>query len=368
MKTVLPVLFLLALCLFSSDARLNVISGVHGAHSLRPLLVDSPTQPQNNATKSKYFPIVVWHGMGDSCCADYSIGAVIKYIQSLVPEGEIFIHSIATGHNEAADISSSYFGLVDDQVDRVCDEIRAIPELQHGYTAVGFSQGGQFLRAVVQRCQHRGPVAHTLVTMGAQHEGIMDIPGCWEPSFNSTPSYACRAVQKLLAAGAYNRWIQNRVIQAQYFKDPLHLDTYYRNSAFLADINAEALPRWGGDASFPTAVGKNKLLETEKKAVSARYDLYKNNLSSLQRLVLFMFDNDITVVPKESAHFGFFDGEKLVPLIENKIYTEDRLGLKALDESGRLVIAHAPGFHMQFSLEWFFENVVEPYLLVEIDT
>ncbi len=31
--------------------------------------------------------------------------------------------------------------------------------------------GGQFLRGVVQRCQHLGPRMHTLVTMGAQHQG-----------------------------------------------------------------------------------------------------------------------------------------------------------------------------------------------------
>lgn len=31
--------------------------------------------------------------------------------------------------------------------------------------------GGQFLRGVVERCQHLGPKMHTLVTMGAQHQG-----------------------------------------------------------------------------------------------------------------------------------------------------------------------------------------------------
>jgi palmitoyl-protein thioesterase len=307
--------------------------------------------------------------MGDSCCDENSIGAVINYIQNLVPG--IFIHSIATGTSEDADISSSYFGLVDSQVDRVCDEIRAIPQLQNGYTAIGFSQGGQFLRAVVQRCQHRGPAAHTLVTMGAQHEGVMDVPGCWEPSFNSTPSWACRVMQSLLGRGVYNKFIQNRVIQAQYFKDPAHLNIYYRNSAFLADINAEALPSNRGGGGGVLRIGKNKILNgflknKEIQTLSARYDLYKTNLASLQRLVLFMFDNDITVVPKESSHFAFFDGQKLVPLVESELYIEDRLGLKQLDESGRLVLAHAPGFHMQFSLNWFFINVVKPYLLVEM--
>jgi len=351
MKSVYALLFWLACSLTNSYA--SPINFVEDAHSLRPLWLNSLSLRKAKNTNSGYLPIVVWHGMGDSCCDPNSIGAVVQYIQNLVPG--IFIHSIATGKNEATDISSSYFGLVDSQVDRVCDEIRAIPQLQKGYVAIGFSQGGQFLRAVVQRCQHRGPAAHTLVTMGAQHEGIMDIPGCWQPSFNSTPSWACRVMQSLLGRGVYNKFIQDRVIQAQYFKDPAHLNEYYRNSAFLADINAEALPL-------------GKFLENkDTKTLSAGYDLYKKNLASLQRLVLFMFDNDITVVPKESSHFAFFNGQKLVELIESDLYIEDRIGLKELDEDGRLVLAHAPGFHMQFSLDWFFTNVVEPYLLVVVN-
>lgn len=48
-----------------------------------------------------------------------------------------------------------------------------------GYNAVGFSQGGQFLRALVERCQHKaGPKAATLVTLGAQHMGVQNAPGC----------------------------------------------------------------------------------------------------------------------------------------------------------------------------------------------
>lgn len=371
MKPVFLLLSLLACTLLKIDAhRINLRDDAQ--HSLRPLLVDNPTLDHSNINTSRYLPIVLWHGMGDSCCDPRSIGAVVDYIKALVPD--IFVHSISTGVNEPADISSSYFGLVDNQVDRVCDEIRALPQLQHGYTAVGFSQGGQFLRAAVQRCQHRGPMAHTLVTMGAQHEGVMDIPGCWEPSFNSTPSWGCRAMQRLLGWGVYNSWIQNRVIQAQYFKDPAQLDTYFKHSAFLADINAEAYDgrsESDGESSSSPAFplfgrGNNNIVNNNKiQRISSRYELYKTNLLSLKRLVLFVFDNDITVVPKESAHFGFFDGEKLISLVESKLYIEDRLGLRQLDESGRLVLAHAPGFHMQFSLDWFFINVVKQYLLVE---
>lgn len=79
--------------------------------------------------------------------------------------------------------------------------------------------GGQFMRAVVERCQHTGPKAHTLVTMGAQHQGIMNVPECWNPSFNMTPAEPfCWLIQRILGQGAYLSWVQNTIIQAQYFK------------------------------------------------------------------------------------------------------------------------------------------------------
>ena len=36
--------------------------------------------------------------------------------------------------------------------------------------------GGQFLRAVAQRCRHAGPPMRTLVTMGGQHQGVYNLP------------------------------------------------------------------------------------------------------------------------------------------------------------------------------------------------
>lgn len=76
-----------------------------------------------------------------------------------------------------------------------------------------------------------------------------------------------------------------------------------------------------------------------------------------------MFENDVTVQPKESSWFGFWDGDTVVPLQQQRAYREDWLGLKSLDKAGRLVFATVPNAqHMQFSLEWFEENVIRPYL------
>lgn len=50
------------------------------------------------------------------------------------------------------------------------------------------------------------------------------------------------------------------------------------------------------------------------------------------------------------------------PTPAQPLYTEDWIGLKRLDQAGRLVFEEAPGQHMQFSLDWFGSNVVDRYL------
>jgi palmitoyl-protein thioesterase len=70
------------------------------------------------------------------------------------------------------------------------------------------------------------------------------------------------------------------------------------------------------------------------------------------------------VVPRESAHFGFYNGTALLALADTELYREDWIGLRALDEGGRLHLEHCPGAHMQFSLAWFEQAVVLPYLAV----
>ena len=58
----------------------------------------------------------------------------------------------------------------------------------------------------------------TLVTMGGQHQGVMNVPECWNPSFNMSPSAVCAAMQSVLGVGAYLPWVRDHIVQAQYFK------------------------------------------------------------------------------------------------------------------------------------------------------
>ncbi|KAF8941597.1 hypothetical protein BGZ58_005547 [Dissophora ornata] len=271
-------------------------------------------------------PVVFYHGMGDSA---HSKGMLELFdsVKEVAPE--IFIHSIFLAESEAEDQRAGFFGNVNKQIESVCQQLKSIPELEDGFNAVGFSQGGQFLRAYVQRCND--PPVHNLVTVGSQHSGVSDIPGCVQ----SDPS--CRLMRSIAKSGVYSGYVRDHVVQAQYYKDPNNLQTYLERNIFLPDIN------------------------NEREVKNA---MYKKRLTSINNLVMFMFTEDITVRPKETAWFGFSDETgDIVDLEEQDQYKEDWLGLRTMDEAGKLVFDIMEGEHMQFSLEDFMEKITIPYLL-----
>ena len=232
------------------------LAGAALAETKATLVLDAPPTP-----------VVLWHGMGDVSDDPMSMGKLKQAIEQEIPG--VFVYSIRIGADDAADREAGFVGRVDEQVKGVCDVLARVPELKGGFHAVGFSQGGQFLRAYVQRCN--APPVKTLVTMGGQHMGVSNLPGCLGAGLT------CRTVRALLELGAYNPAVQSRVVQAQYFRDVAQYDTYLKRSDFLADINNERL---------------------------AKNATYKENLLSLDRLVLYMFEKDTTVVPRISSWFS----------------------------------------------------------------
>jgi palmitoyl-protein thioesterase len=277
-------------------------------------------------------PTVLWHGMGDTCCFSFSMGAVKDSIEQSIPG--VYVSSIMIGSNIVEDEAYGFLGDVSSEVSDVCSQLKSDPQLQNGFNAVGFSQGGQFLRAYVERCND--PPVYNLITMGGQHQGVADIPEC--TSVNST---ICSIVEELLALGAYNSLVQELVVQAQYFHDPLEPNEYLTYNTFLPDINS--------DITINTT--------------------YKENIMKLNNLVLVMFAEDTVVVPKESSWFGFFpdnDLSKIIPYNQTQLYIEDRIGLKSLDEAGKLKFDSCPGNHMKFTMDWFNQHVTVPYLTNEI--
>lgn len=227
------------------------------------------------------------------------------------------------------DMENSFFLNVNKQVDIVCDQLAKDPNLQRGYNSMGFSQGGQFLRAVAQRCP--SPPMKNLISFGGQHQGVFGFPRCPGES-----SHLCDWIRKVLNAGAYTKAIQEHLVQAEYWHDPLNEDEYRKGSIFLADINQER--------------GIN--------------ESYKRNLQALNKFVMVKFLKDSMVEPSDSEWFGFYkpgQDNETITLQESSLYTEDRLGLREMDKAGKLVFLAADGDHLQFSEEWFNEKIV-PFL------
>ncbi|NWU22279.1 PPT1 thioesterase, partial [Dyaphorophyia castanea] len=144
-------------------------------------------------------PLVIWHGMGDSCCNPVSMGYIQKLVEKKIPG--IYVLSLKIGSNLIQDMENSFFMNVNDQVSEVCSQLAADPHLRGGYNAMGFSQGGQFLRAVAQRCP--SPAMLTLISVGGQHQGVYGFPRCPGES-----SHICDWIRKTLDLGAYTKAVQ----------------------------------------------------------------------------------------------------------------------------------------------------------------
>jgi len=272
-------------------------------------------------------PVVLWHGMGDSCCNPLSMGSIKKTIEQQIPG--VYVLSLEIGNTIMQDTLNGFFMNVNKQVDMVCAQLANDTNMKNGYHSVGFSQGGQFLRAVAQRCP--SPPMKNFVSIGGQHQGVYGFPKC--PSTENI----CNLVRELLNYGAYVPFIQNTLVQAEYWHDPLNEQEYIDKSVFLADINNE-------------------------KTINQQY---KTNLLQLWNMVLVKFLNDTMVVPPDSEWFGFYTPGQSVTIQqmnETDLYIQDKIGLQTLNNQGKLQFLSVNGDHLQFTTEWFIDSIIDPYL------
>ncbi|KAL3319804.1 Palmitoyl-protein thioesterase 1 [Cichlidogyrus casuarinus] len=306
---------------------------------LSVLLIGISLQSLSTANPLKEpLPVLLWHGMGDS---GFNTGMqhLAQILEQSIPglktkqvtigsnKAEV-IHFITFSTIFKQDIEATYFVPVQDQLKKICSEILANPLFDRGIQFLGLSQGGLFARALVQSCPLKGQLG-SLISVGGPQQGIYGFPAC--PG--GVSFVICRLIDKMLSEGAYLEFIQSRLVQAQYWHDPLNKDKYETDSLFLAGYNQE-----------------------QKFNKS-----FAENMKRLKNLVLVKFNDDQVVVPRESEHFGYFhydDLSKIYNVSDSPLYKEDQLGLKSLDESGRLHLLSVDGDHLQFNLTWFKSNII----------
>ena len=271
-------------------------------------------------------PIVFWHGMGDTGFNEH----IEQWLSEQVYPGT-YVKSIKTGATADEDRKSSFFANMNEQVEQVCRELKADQRLLGGFNAIGFSQGGQFLRAYVERCND--PPVKNLLTLGSQHQGVADVPQCQDVS-----NWRCSLMRSVVKRGVYSAYVQSHIVQGQYYKDPKQYDSYLKMSGFLADINNER---------------------------AVKNSTYRDNMLALSRLIMIKFEQDTMVVPKESQWFGYYDvngdHEKLLSMRETESYKQDWIGLKQLDAEGKLKFHSVDGDHLRISLKYLKHEILFRY-------
>jgi len=246
-----------------------------------------------------------------------------------------YIYTIRISDNSDDDRKATFWGNATIHIEEVCEALASHPVLSKAsaVNALGFSQGGLFLRSYVERCNN--PPVRNLITFGSPHNGIVDYIPCKDGD------WLCKGAMALLHSNTWSGFVQSNVIPAQYYRD-LNPETgfgsenYLLYSNWLADINNER---------------------------EDKNETYKANLASLERLVMYKFDEDTTVIPSESEWFDEVNPATLevLPLKSRPIYTEDWIGLKKLDEKGGIVFKIAPGQHMHITRELLEETFKEFY-------
>uniref|UniRef100_U5ES24 palmitoyl-CoA hydrolase n=1 Tax=Corethrella appendiculata TaxID=1370023 RepID=U5ES24_9DIPT len=215
------------------------------------------------------------------------------------------------------------------QVMEFSNDLRKICELHpDGVHLLGYSQGGLLSRAVLQ------------ITPDHCVEHFISLSSPQAGQFGS--AFLHLIFPTLVSNTAYElfyTYVGQHTSVGNYWNDPHHQDLYHQYSIFLPYVNNELQ--------------------------SSNSTQFRDSLLKLKKMILIGGPNDGVITPWESSHFGYFnENDEIVPYKKREIYTEDRIGLKTLDEKGKLKIITVPNVpHYQWHLNIDVINkVILPYL------
>lgn len=173
-----------------------------------------------------------------------------------------------------------------------------------------------------------------LITIAAPHQGITAYPTCSDHL--GVLSFMCSSLEKLTESLSYH-WIgQNSLTLVSFWRN--RDNNIYKNSnSFLSIINNE----------------------------NVYNPYYVNNLQNLRRFIMVKQEYDRTLVPSETALFGFYDENSSLmiesPMENTFTYYANRLGLKEMNDNGKLIRIVGPGSHCEMKSNWLASNIV-PFL------
>lgn len=126
------------------------------------------------AISSEVLPILIWHSAAETCCGD-EINSYSEIINSQF-KSDVYIKSVQIGKTPEEDRINSLTRHPFKQIERVCKEILHDEKFKNGYNGIGLSQGGLFMRGLVQLCPHSQ--MKNLITLASPHQGVSSYPQC----------------------------------------------------------------------------------------------------------------------------------------------------------------------------------------------
>jgi palmitoyl-protein thioesterase len=282
-------------------------------------------------------PVVMAHGMGDSCFND-GMQHINQHVSDLL--GGVYSTCIPTGKDLHEDTTNGYFLNMDASVDVFAESVRRDPKLANGFHAIGFSQGNNVIRGYIAR--YNDPPVNTFISVNGVNAGVGAVPYCRPKSVEEENKLAfsmCDLLMEQASNRAYTEYAQEHLFQANYWRDP-------RPSEADAYKSFAQLARWNNECD-----DKNTT--------------FNENFAKTRKFVWIMAEQDGMVFPKQGEHWGAPDPEdpfnKILPMKETEWYKNDLFGLKEANEAGKMDFLSFDGDHLQFTMKDF-DSWVTTYL------
>jgi len=280
-------------------------------------------------------PVVMAHGMGDSCFNDGMKG-ITKHISTLL--GGNYATCIPTGDSQQEDTNNGYFLNMDASVEVFAQKVRSDPALANGFQAMGFSQGNNVIRGYIAK--HNDPPVKTFISVNGVNAGEGAVPYC-RPSTRRNLSFPsmCDLLMEQASRAAYTNYAQEHSFQANYWRDP-------RKS------------------EFPTYQQYGQLAKWNNEGIGGVNETLKENWAKTDKFVWVLAKQDGMVWPKEGEQRGAPDPEdpfnKILPREETPWFKEDLFGLRTAEDAGKNMYESFDGDHLRFSMQDL-EGWVEKY-------
>ena len=295
---------------------------------------------EGGGSSSGSLPVVLAHGMGDAC-ENSGMAGIVEEVGAYVGAYAV---CFPIGDSRAQDTINGFLMDMDSSVDIFAEKVRADPQLEGGFDAIGFSQGNSLLRGYIQR--YNDPPVRRWISAFGTAMGVAALPNCDPaPGARGKAHRACEDLALVLGRLAYTELVQGILFQANYYRLPTALPGATNDTAY-ADWSQIAA--WNGE---------------ERGGVVPNED-FRRNFGRTELFYMVMGEADTVVTPREASHWGYFrEGgfDEVVPMEDTRVYEADSFGLRTAREQGKILLSSVPGNHMQFTEEELFRWIDEAF-------